>query len=395
MTRKWIFFTLCILFLAGCASAPKLDLTSFVPDKAPKINIPPICRVKYEATIPLVAVVNFTNNTTFDFANVVQSQVQGSGQRSAVGGAAGGGAPGAAGVVWGAREKSSFQANSQTITRQVNAKLSESIEDGFMDELVNMGGAKVFTRKEMEKVFAEQKFQQSGMVDDSTMISLGKLKGVKYIVTGSVNNVDLTWKQFTQTKQQTQQSRSGGGVIDLLGAAATAYAESQEGWNIGTEITARVLDVETGEVLLSKKMVGKQIIGKIPYPNYDALIGGIKKAAASSLKDARPELSKYFPLKGYITMIRNSPDGKEKAARISIGEKVGLKSGHKLFVYTFEEMEDPLSNKKECDVQKLPVSLVVTADQLQPAAAWTMVEAKTEQLPIVKVGQLVERMPLR
>lgn len=396
MNKRLILSVFMVLFISGCATAPKIDLTAFVPDKEPKIRIPLVCKSSYDAPLPFVAVTNFTNNTTFDYANVVQSQVQGSGQRTAVGGAAVGVAPGAAGVVWGTKERSSFQANSERVSRQINAKLSESFEDGVMDEIVNMGGAKVYTRKEMEKVFSEQKFQQSGMVDDATMVRLGKLKGVKYIITGSVNNVDLKWVSYQSARQGLGKGGSGSFIADLAMAAGAAALETQEGWNIGTEVTIRILDVESGEVVLSKKMAGKHIIGKIPYPNYDALIGGIKKAASKSIETARPELSKYFPLKGYITMIKNSPDGKEKAVRVSVGEKVGIKPGNELFVYTFEEMEDPMSGKKECDVQKLPVSLVVSSDQLQPNVAWAMVEAsKPEQLRMIRVGQLIERKPLK
>ena len=398
MNKRLLLSVFMVLFISGCASAPKIDLTAFVPDREPKIRVPLVCKSKYDAPLPFVAVTNFTNNTSFDYANVVQSQVQGSGQRTAVGGAAVGVAPGAAGVVWGTKERSSFQANSETVSRQINAKLSESIEDGVMDEIVNMGGAKVYTRKEMDKVFSEQKFQQSGMVDDSTLVSLGKLKGVKYIITGSVNNVDLKWVSYKSAKQSLGKggSSSSSLLADLARAAGTAALESQEGWNIGTEVTVRILDVETGEVVLSKKMTGTHIIGKTPYPNYDALIGGIKKAASKSLATARPELSKYFPLKGYVTMIKNSSDGKEKAVRISVGEKVGIKPGNELFVYTFEEMEDPMSGKKECDVQRLPITLRVSSDQLQPNVAWAMVEAsKPEQLCMIRVGQLVERKPLK
>jgi len=385
-----------VLFLiAGCATAPKIDLTTFVPDRTQKINIPPICKPKYDAPLPLVAVANFTNNTTFDFASVVQSQVQGSGERTAVGGAAVGVAPGAAGVVWGARERSRFQTDAQTISRQVNARLSESIEDGVTDEIVNMGGAKVYTRKEMGKIFSEQKFQQSGMVDDATLVSLGRLRGVKYIITGSVNNVDLKWVSHESARKGLTRGGSGSFALDLIGVAVAAGLETQEGWNIGTELTLRVLDVESGEVLFSKRMTGKHIIGKTPYPNYDALIGGIKKAAGNSLQQARPELSKYFPIKGYITMLKQSPDGKQKAARVSMGEKQGIKAGNVLYVYNFEEVEDPMSGKKECDVQRLPVTLVVSSDQLQPSASWAMVEAPSPaHLQMIKVGQLVERKPL-
>ncbi|MCX7981922.1 MAG: CsgG/HfaB family protein [Syntrophales bacterium] len=392
MKRIGFFGMAFVLTIAGCATAPQLDLSGYIVDKSPKMQIPAVCKYRYEHAKPLVAVVNFANNTSFDFAQVVQTQVQGSSQRTAVGGAAVGVAPGAAGIVWGAKEQASFQANAQTISRQINAKLSESVEDGVMDEIVNMGGARVFTRKDMEKVFSEQKFQQSGLVDDSTLVKLGKLKGVKFIITGSVNNVDLTYKSFESTKKSLS---SGSSVVaGLLGAVASAAIETQEGWNISTEIALRIIDVETGEVVLSKKMSGRHVIGKIPYPNYDAMIGGIKKAAAKALQDSRPDLSKYFLLKGYVVQIKTSPDGTKRAALINIGEKEGVKAGQEFFVYTFEEVEDPMTGKKECDSPKLPVKLVVT-DQIQPDRAWAQIEGKPEQIKMVKVGQLVERVPLK
>lgn len=393
MKRRIFLGTVFLLFAAGCATAPQLDLSGYVVDRSPKMQIPAVCKYRYEQAKPLVAVVNFANNTSFDFAQVVQTQVQGSSQRTAVGGAAVGVAPGVAGVVWGAKEQASFQANAQTISRQVNAKLSESVEDGVMDEIVNMGGARVFTRKDMDKVFSEQKFQQSGLVDDSTLVKLGKLKGVKYIITGSVNNVDLSYKSFESTKKGLT-SGSSSVVAGLLGAVAAAAIETQEGWNISTEITLRILDVETGEVVLSKKMSGRHVIGKIPYPNYDAMIGGIKKAATKALQDSRPDLSKYFLLKGYVIQIKTSPDGTKRAALINIGEKEGLKAGQEFFVYTFEEVEDPMTGKKECDSPRLPIKLVVT-DQIQPDRAWAHIEGKPEQIKMVKVGQLVERVPLK
>jgi hypothetical protein len=170
-----------------------------------------------------------------------------------------------------------------------------------------------------------------------------------------------------------------------------------EGWNIGTEITLRILDVETGEVLLSDKVIGKVNIGKIPYPNYDALVGGIKKAASKGIENIKPKFSKWFTVKGYIRQLRTSPDEKERYANINIGEKVGLKPGSKMVVYTFEEMEDedPVSGNKKltCNIVKLPVQLTVT-DQLQAESAWTTVEGKPQDLRRVKVGQLVERQPL-
>lgn len=375
------------LLLASCAGSIKLDPTSFNVDTGPKETIPAVCKSFYGSDNISVAVVNFTNNTTFEFAKVVQSNVSGSSKRTTVGGAAAGAVPGAVGVVWGQKEKANFQRDAQTTERQINAKLSESVEDGVMDELVNMGGAKVYTRKDLEKIISEQKFQQSGMVDDTNLAQLGKLAGVKYIVTGSVNNVDLSYKTFESARKGAE----GQGLLASLGAAVL---ESQEGWNITTEVALRILDVESGGVLFSKLVSGKHIIGKVPYPNYDALVGGMKKAAAKGLSDARPQLSKWFTVKGYIMQTKTSPDGKQRAALINIGEKQGLKTGSVLLVYTFSEISDPFDEKKiSCDVVKLPVELRVT-EQLQADRAWVVVESKPEQLGRIKTGQLVERKPL-
>jgi hypothetical protein len=187
-------------------------------------------------------------------------------------------------------------------------------------------------------------------------------------------------------------------ALDLLGTAIAATLEAQEGWNIGTELTMRILDVETGEILLSDKVTGKHNIGKIPYPNYDALIGGIKKAASQGIEYTRPKLSKWFTVKGYIRQMRTSPDEKQRVASISIGEKMGLKPGSPLIVYTFEEMEDedPVSGKRTvtCNMVKLPVELIIT-DQIQAESAWAIVEGKPEAIKRVRVGQLVERKPLK
>ena len=397
MFKRFALLFLATFFLAACATVPKIDPMAYPIDKGPKESPPKVCKSAYDAMLPKVAVVNFTNNSTFDYANVVQAHVQGASQRTAVGGAAVGVVPGAAGVVWGTKEKRQFQRDSEVTQRQINAKLSESVEDGFMDVLINMGGAKVFTRKEMEKIISEQKFQRSGLVDESTLVRLGKFAGVKYIITGSVNNVDLTYKTYESARQGLGKGGSGSWGVDLLGSAMAAGLESQEGWNIGTELTMRILDVETGEVLFSDKVNGKHIIGKIPYPNYDALVGGIKKAASKGLEDARPKLSKWFTVKGYIRQLRTSPDEKERFANINIGEKVGLKPGSKMIAYTFEEMEDedPVSGSKKitCNIVKLPVELTVT-DQIQAESAWTTVEGKQQDLKRVKVGQLVERQPL-
>lgn len=384
--KNWKLLFICIVFLGGCAYVAKIDPTAFIPDTGEMERISDVCKKEYERAIPGVAVVNFTNNTTFDYTKMVQASIQGSGERTKVGGAAGGIGAGVAGVVWGEKEGAKFQADCQRIEREVNAKLGESVEDGVIDELVNIGGAKVFTRTEMQKILSEHKFQQSGLVDDKTLIRMGKIAGVKYIVTGSVNNVSLAWQIFEEAIKGASQS-------GLLGSVLAAGLEAMEGWNISTDVVIRILDVETGEILFSKVVSGNAILGKTPYPHYDVLIGGIKKAAARGLQHARPQLSKYFTVTGYILETRTSPDGKQKIALINIGEKQGLKPGSKIIVYTFQEIKDPFTGESICDKVKLPVEAAVT-NQVQEDKAWLIIKGEQDPIRRVRTGQLVEKAPM-
>lgn len=394
MKKRVLLLFVCVVLLVSCAGIPKIDPMSYRELTGDKEAVPPVCKKTYETVIPRVAVVNFVNNTTFDYAKMVQANVQASGQKSSSGSFGAASKPGAFGAAWSNEQKATFEAQAEQTQRDVNAKLSESIEDGVVDEIVNLGGAKIFSRTELQKVMDEQKFQQSGLANDSTLVSLGKLVGVQFIITGSINNVNLSYVDLTQTKKSTQDLGKQFGLIgQIVGAVGAAAMESQEGWNIATEVTVRIIDVETGEIVLSKKVNGKHIIGKIPYPNFDALVGGIKKASSKSLLDTRPQLSKYFSLKGYIWEIRTSPDGKERIAMVNIGESHGLKGGQKLIIYTFYEKKDPMTGQAACTKGKLNVELTVS-NQVDTQHAWVTIKGESADVQKVKVGQIVERAPL-
>lgn len=372
-----------LIFSCGPA-VTKVDPASMIREQAEKEQVPEVCKAVYDNPLPKVAVVNFTNNTTFDYANVVQTNMQARMQRQTVGGVA----VGQGAAVWGAQTQAQFQAEGQQIGRQVNAKLAESVEEGVVNEFVNMKGARVFTRNDIQKVLQEQKFQLSGLVDDKTAVQIGKLAGVRYIVTGAINNVDLKWVDLQDLKGGMAQH------LGLAGAALAAAAATQEGWNLSVTITVRMIDVETGEIITSKQVSGRHIIGKVPYPSYDALVGGIKKASEKAIADLRPDYSKHFSPKGYIYEVRRSQDGKMRVALTNMGTQQGVDKGTTLFVYTFEEVQDPIRGTKKCNVAKLPVVLKVT-DQVQAEQSWAVIEGEPQHIARVKVGQLVEREPLK
>lgn len=384
-----IAFSSFLIFSINSCGPKKIDPSALpiTPEDRQVEQIPDVCKTAYKQAIPRVAVLDFTNNTTFDVAHVFQSQRSYQYKTGRAGAAGIVVAPGAAGVGYAEVEAGKGREQLESVSRQVNAKLGESIAEGVAGQLVNMGGAKVYTRRDLQKILQEQKFQQSGLTDEKTLVQLGKLAGVKYIITGSVNNVTIKWVELSSAKEAAKK------YLGLTGSLLAAAAETQEGWNISTDLTIKILDVETGEVVFAKNVSGREVLGKTPTFSYDTLIGGIKKAAMDAVESIRPELSKYFKIRGYIVQLRTSPDKEKRYALINVGSKMGVKPGQEFFAYSFQSITDPLTGKESCDMFKLPVTLEVT-NQVQENKAWTVVEGDKDQIMRLKLGQLVERKPL-
>ncbi len=397
MNRKKIslvFAGVVPAILACGTKAPSIDPTAYqiTPADRVRVEVPDACRIAYENVIPRIAVIDFANNTTFDLAKVVQSQASGTVKRKEVHGGVWGVTAGPAGIgvghVGASASKTDWKRQAQTVSRDVNARLGESIAEAVVSELANIGGMKIYTRNDLQKVLQEQKFQMSGLVDPNTAVQIGQLAGVKYIVTGSVNNINLKWVDVGEGVKRGLSEHLG-----LLGTALAVGASTQEGWNLSIDIVVKVIDTETGEVVLTKTVSGREVLGKTPTFNFDSIIGGAKKAAQEALEDIRPELSKLFPLRGYIIQLRTAPDGKSRYALINVGSKNGVKEGQEFFVIDFQVIQDPITGRTSCDQIRLPVTLVVST-QIQPDKAWTVVQGDKNQIMRVKLGQVVERKPL-
>jgi curli biogenesis system outer membrane secretion channel CsgG len=325
-SKKFLIVLLLVMLVACAPQVTKIDPTAFNIDTEPQMQIPPVCKSSYEAgAATRVGIVDFTNNS---YGKVIVPH----------------------GWLW---------------WREVEMKLPETVTDGVTDEVVNIGGAKVFTRTELKKVMEEQKFQMSGLVDDRTLINFGKLAGLQYLITGSIQNITFS---------------TGGVAALLLGPTP----------QIDIMIIVRMIDVTTGEIILSKKIEGKHIMQAT---NYAGTISAIKEASHKAIEDIRPEFSKRFSIKGYVVQTRTSPDGRERYALVNIGEKEGLKAGAKLFVYTFQEIKDPFSGRATCDRVRLNVEAEIT-DQIQEDKAWVLIKGETNQVRRVRSGALVERAPI-
>jgi curli biogenesis system outer membrane secretion channel CsgG len=116
-----------------------------------------------------------------------------------------------------------------------NYDIGKGMADQVVDALVNDGSFRVIERKKLDTVLAEQDFSNSDRAapSEAKRIKIGKLLGVQYIVTGSI------------TKFSTE--RKGGNVqfkgIGLGGGKAKTEVN----------LTARIVDVNTGTILLGAK----------------------------------------------------------------------------------------------------------------------------------------------
>jgi len=110
--------------------------------------------------------------------------------------------------------------------------------DQVMNELLEEGSFRVIERKKLDTILAEQDFAHSDRADPGAakLSKLGKVLGVKYIITGSI------------TKFGGEQKAQGGRIKGIgvgLGKAKTEVT-----------VTARLVDTSTGEVLLAAKGEG-------------------------------------------------------------------------------------------------------------------------------------------
>ena len=141
-----------------------------------------------------------------------------------------------------------------------NVSTSEAkiLTNRLNDELFNFGKFTVIERAQIEPVLKEQGFQQSGCVSSECAVEAGKLLGVDQIVTGSIGKIGSYYT-----------------------------------------VSARMIDVQTGEVLKNSK---RDISGSI-----DLILRNTMKVLAAELSDIRVIKKVQQPKKEPVTQPQITP----------------------------------------------------------------------------------------
>ncbi len=123
--------------------------------------------------------------------------------------------------------------------------IGKGISDMLVDKLLKDGKYRLVERSALDKILAEQNFSNSDRADSNTAAKIGKVLGVDAIIIGSI----------TQFGRDDQHTNVGGGGYGLgrfgLGGVGTSKAKAVVG------ITARVINVSTGEILASVQGMGE------------------------------------------------------------------------------------------------------------------------------------------
>ena len=363
------------LLSAGCGGN-KLEVTKFSKKINKKASVPEICKPEYKSNMPRVAVVNFTNNSTFGKATLDETKKEGSA-------AFGLGFTGAGFLAGGASKSSS-----SNVKRQVDAKLSESVVPIVETMISQTGGATLVSRADLNKVNDELKLQDSGLLDPDTVVEMGKTTGAQFLITGSINNVEMDYTDNSTAGDFVGKAaqHSDNDAVKLVGALLSLGTSMTDGMDIKTVYTVRIVDVETGRIVLSEDLEASTNIGKVKEPTFDQIVGAIKKNISDSLPKLNEEFSRYFSVKGYITQVRT--DGDDIIAQVNIGSKQKVKENQIFNVYMFEENTDPMSGKVSCDRLELPIKLRAT-NQVMGDKTWVTVEDGDAQE--LKLYQLVQK----
>lgn len=390
--RKAISFSLyfaLIIVLSSCVGGPKVDPASYqiTPADIEKIAIPGICQASYKTETPRIAVVEFQNNTTYGDMTASNTQFSGQSTTTRKSAAAVGviAAPGAVGIggVSASKSRTNYSGNVDTFVREIAPAIGEYAQSSVESTMSAIGGMDLFDRARLNQILAEQKFQMT-IGDPSTAVELGKLAGVSYIITGTVDNITTKYKDKVEND-----SGAGGGLGAFLSVAAAA-ANTQAGWNVDIEMTVKLLDVATGQVIVNKKVEGHEVAGNQPNFNPEMAVTAAKKAMGEAVDDLRPIFSEKFAQRGYIQQLR----GGKQVALINLGSEKGLQPGTKLDAYDFMEIIDPLTNVATCNMSKIPVNLVVS-NQVQPRQSWLEVKGKPEQAARLRLGVIVMPQKLK
>lgn len=237
-----------------------------------------------------------------------------------------------------------------------NTDVGKGIADMLVDRLVNDGTYSVIERKALDKLIAEQNFSNSDRADPTSAAKIGKLLGVSAIIIGSIT-------QFGRDDKNTNIGGGGfGGVTGRFGIGGVGKREAKA----VVQITARMVDVNTGEILASAPGNGESTRGgttllgaggsyggaggggiDMSSSNFGAtILGEATNKAVTEVAGKLTAASARLPAAAVIAIDGMVADVTGNTLILNVGTSSGVKVGDVLKVSrTGREIKDPATGK--------------------------------------------------
>ena len=256
-----------------------------------------------------------------------------------------------------------------------NVDVGKGITNLLITNLVKDGTFSVIERQALDKLTTEQNFSNSDRADPSTAARLGKLAGVNYIIIGAI----------TEFGNETKKTNLGGMGGNWHGFGAGGVGHSNSKANVA--ITARIVNVETGEIVAVAEGTGQSSRsstsmlggggnwrgfggGNADFGSSDfqqTIIGEATKDAVDKLTaDLAANSSKVSAPAVHVEGLVAAVDGGQIV--LNVGSRAGVNAGDELEVFRVtREIKDPATGKV---IRRLTTSVgIVKATDVDDSSA--------------------------
>jgi curli biogenesis system outer membrane secretion channel CsgG len=251
-----------------------------------------------------------------------------------------------------------------------NQDVGKGISDMLIDRLTNDGTFRIIERNQVQKILTEQNFSNSNRADTSTAAKIGHILGVDAIVTGDI----------TQFGRDDQNKNIGGalGNWNKFGVGGVGTHKSKA----VVAITARLVDVNTGEILASvtgkgeSTRSGTSLLGggagssgygggavDMGSANFaQTIIGEAVTQAVTQLAQGLDTKSSALPTAAAVPISGLVADASTSDIIINVGTQGGVQVGQKLLITRVSRViKDPATGKALRSIEDTVGELTVTS----------------------------------
>ncbi|MBV9760055.1 MAG: curli production assembly protein CsgG [Acidobacteriaceae bacterium] len=253
-----------------------------------------------------------------------------------------------------------------------NQDIGKGISLMLINQLSNDGAYRLFERQQLDKILQEQNFSNSNRADPTTAAKIGKLAGVDIIITGAITQFGRDDKNIG--------GGGGGGHWGGYGLGGIGVKKAKA----IVEITARLVDVNTGEILGSvtghgeSQRSGTNLLGgggdwrgggggafDMGSSNFGStIIGEATKAAVSQVGTGLDQKAATLPKQVVPVVEVNGvvADATGNDIVINVGTTGGVHVGDKLSITRVSKViKDPVTGKPIRSIESPIGTLTVTS----------------------------------